>query len=223
MLTSLALLIVVEGWGSPVATARFDPLGPPDDAAYEYLPRAAGGRRHRTAHVDGRTEADGIYQYMTLVQRHRIVNGRSGYLSPLYVWLAGGNSPLKDVSQVPEALAMLRAIGVRYVVLHGTHESDDVTTAWRATLEDPAQAVAVRTFAGTTVATIAPADIQSAPPGLRRVPAAAIHATASHSPDRLPLLFDGDLDTRWLTGHAQDGREWIELTFANPKTFGSSG
>src|SRR5471030_3496461 len=31
--------------------------------------------------------------------------------------------------------------------------------------------------------------------------------------DRLPLAFDGDADTRWLTGRPQNGDEWIRLTF----------
>ena len=49
------------------------------------------------------------------------------------------------------------------------------------------------------------------PSASRPIPSSAIHARASHSPDRLPLLFDGDRDTRWLTGERQTGDEWIEL------------
>ena len=41
----------------------------------------------------------------------------------------------------------------------------------------------------------------------------AIHAEASHSPDRLPFLFDGDGDSRWLSGPPQSGDEWISLRF----------
>ena len=43
------------------------------------------------------------------------------------------------------------------------------------------------------------------------------HATASDAGDRLPLAFDGDGDTRWLTGHQQNGDEWIALRFDRPR------
>jgi hypothetical protein len=49
------------------------------------------------------------------------------------------------------------------------------------------------------------------------VPSSAVRAHASHSPDRLPLLFDGDRDTRWLSAEPQSGREWIELDFDAPR------
>jgi hypothetical protein len=34
---------------------------------------------------------------------------------------------------------------------------------------------------------------------------------ASGHEDRLPLMFDGDIDTRWISGDPQDGGEWIEI------------
>ena len=36
---------------------------------------------------------------------------------------------------------------------------------------------------------------------------------ASGHEERLPLLFDGDIDTRWISGDPQDGGEWIEIRF----------
>ena len=53
--------------------------------------------------------------------------------------------------------------------------------------------------------------------GWRRVPPSAIQARASHSQDRLPLLFDGDRDTRWLSAARQTGAEWIELELDAPR------
>jgi hypothetical protein len=34
---------------------------------------------------------------------------------------------------------------------------------------------------------------------------------ASHQEQRLPLVFDGNLDTRWMTEERQAGTEWIEI------------
>jgi hypothetical protein len=43
---------------------------------------------------------------------------------------------------------------------------------------------------------------------------------SSHSPDRLPLLFDGNRDSRWLSAGRQTGREWIEIEFDGPRDVG---
>jgi hypothetical protein len=43
------------------------------------------------------------------------------------------------------------------------------------------------------------------------IPLASIRAQASHSANRLRLLFDGDRDSRWLTGAPQSGHEWVRL------------
>ena len=46
-----------------------------------------------------------------------------------------------------------------------------------------------------------------------RLRASDFHADASDAADRLPLAFDGDGDTRWLTGRPQNGDEWIRIAF----------
>jgi hypothetical protein len=43
---------------------------------------------------------------------------------------------------------------------------------------------------------------------------------SSHSPDRLPLLFDGNRDSRWLSASRQTGREWIEIELDGPRDVG---
>ena len=39
---------------------------------------------------------------------------------------------------------------------------------------------------------------------------------ASHQAPRLPLIFDGNLDTRWMTGERQNGSEWVEVRLPQP-------
>ena len=49
---------------------------------------------------------------------------------------------------------------------------------------------------------------------VKEIPRDGFVATASVSPDRLPLAFDRNIETRWLTGARQAGGEFIQLVFA---------
>jgi hypothetical protein len=85
------------------------------------------------------------------------------------------------------------------------------------TLEsDPSQMAAEHRFGDTIVFTLTP-DGEPAAEASQPVPPQAVRARASHSPERLPLLFDGDRDTRWLSAEPQSGREWIELELDAPR------
>jgi hypothetical protein len=55
---------------------------------------------------------------------------------------------------------------------------------------------------------------------LRRIPQQSFRATASHAQDRLPLAFDGDADTRWISGSRQTGDEWIQIDFDRARDVG---
>ena len=39
----------------------------------------------------------------------------------------------------------------------------------------------------------------------------------SNAPERLPLAFDGDPDTRWMSEGRQTGDEWIRIEFDSPR------
>jgi hypothetical protein len=83
---------------------------------------------------------------------------------------------------------------------------------------DPTRTASERRFTREIIFSLNPPEtVPAEPPDLHRVPTAAIHARASHSPDRVPFLFDDDMDSRWLTGVNQSGREWIELEFDRPR------
>ena len=223
----LALVLIAEGWSAPILTARFDPLGNPDDRqAYAFLrERGSEGAvlELPLSHVGDEREIR--YQYLTLEHGHRTVNGSSGYTPALTQWLySEDQSALADVNNPAAAVAFMRAIGVRYVVFHrGAFERPALETALLGTLEDSPQQVAeVHPFGRITVFTLtrsdlrpvdlaAPAQGPNGPAVWRIIPPSAFTATASHAADRLPLLFDGDRDTRWLSGRHQSGDEWIEL------------
>jgi hypothetical protein len=48
---------------------------------------------------------------------------------------------------------------------------------------------------------------------VREISRTAFVAASSVSSERLPLAFDGNLETRWLTAGRQEGGEWLDLSF----------
>ena len=66
------------------------------------------------------------------------MNGYSGYGTPLQEFLGGAASPLNDLDRIEDALELLRAIGVRYVLVHPRDFADPAVGA------DTAAAIAAR-------------------------------------------------------------------------------
>jgi hypothetical protein len=217
----LALGIVADGWAAPIPTARFDPLSNTDDRdAYAFL-KASGPSgaliELPMGHADDPRELR--YQYLTLWHGHRIVNGSSSYTPALTQLLESeSHSPFADAGRLGDAVGLLRGVGVRYAVVHGdAFMNPAIEAALVRSLEsDRRQVAAQHRFGDTIVFTLAP-DEELAADASRPVPSSAVRARASHSPDRLPLLFDGDRDTRWLSAEPQSGREWIELELDAPR------
>jgi hypothetical protein len=211
-----AAAIVAEGWAAPISAPPFDRRGPPADRdAYTFLASLPSGAAIELPTGTDDIEREFAYQYMTIVHGHRIVNGHSGYLSPLAVWLRGGHSPFREADHQRDAIAMLRGIGVKYIVLHRDAFTDRslADAMLEAIANDPLQIVAHRTFGATTVAVLTPlaepqVTVRTAP-----VPAESIRASASAGSDRLAMAFDGDRDSRWLTGGHQSGSEWLQVDF----------
>jgi hypothetical protein len=162
------------------------------------------------------------YHAATLLHAHPIVNGGySGYRSPLQEFLSGPPTPLADATYVGPMLGALRSLGVRYVLLH-RNLYDNQRAA--AVIEDAIQAATDqidqhREFGPVQAWTLKAfaSRVPAAPGAIRQVPAAAFTALASASSERLPLAFDGNPQTRWLSGARQAGNEWIELRFDRPR------
>jgi hypothetical protein len=128
------------------------------------------------------------------------------------------HSPLADSGHLGDAVGLVRGIGVRYVVVHRDAFTNPAMAATliRTLESDPRRVAAEHRFGDTIVFTLT-ADGEAAADASRLVPRPAVQARASHSPERLPLLFDGDRDTRWLSAEPQSGREWIELELDAPR------
>jgi hypothetical protein len=196
----------------PIASFAANPIGP-EREAYGYLATLpAGGVLELPTSVED-FNAEFLYQFRSLAHRHPVVNGHSGYVTPLLQWLGGGHSPFREVERQRDAITAVRGIGVRYLVVHRTAYPDrSVADALEDVIaNDGSQVIAQRRFDDITVAVLLPLD---APIPAATVPiaATAVQARASHSADRLPQLFDGDADSRWISSHPQAGDEWIELT-----------
>ena len=218
VVASLMAIVVGEGWarfGAP----PFDYRGVPRDReAYAYLKGLPKGGA-----IELPTQAEQLlrefdYQYMTLVHGHPVVNGHSGYVTPLALWLRGGHSPLRESGRQHDAVTMLRSIGVKYVVVHRqAYEDRSLLDELLNALTDPTHVIARSDFDDVTVAVLVPWPQSDPPQRLRQVASTSIKARVSTLPDRIPFLFDGDRDSRWLTGTAQAGDEWVALDFDRPR------
>ena len=218
---ALGLAIVAEGWAAPLTMAPFDPDGRPGDrSAYRWLAQQPPGAAIELPILEWSIAPTLTYQYATLSHGHPIVNGYSGYGSPLQEFLGGPGSPLNDLDRIGDALDLLRAIGVRYVLVHPRDYADAIVGADTAAAIRAQSAVAAEAFRSDQVVAFRLRQAEtreggnaSAAPGGTRLGPADFHAEASDHADRLPLLFDRDGDTRWLTGRPQRGDEWIALRF----------
>jgi hypothetical protein len=225
----MAVGIFVEGWAAPIALAPFDAHGRPGDrAAYRWLAQRQPGAVLELPIHDWAIAPTLTYQYATLSHGHPIVNGYSGYGSALQTFLGGAGSPLADRDQLDEALTMLRAIGVRYVLVHPRDYADPddgvaTAAAIRAMPRHVAEELRTDDVIGFRLADGAAAPPPPAHEIIRRLDTSEFRAAASDVAERLPLALDGDADTRWLTGRPQAGDEWIRLELDRPRNVARVG
>jgi hypothetical protein len=215
----LVVLVVCEGWAAPVPIASFasNPIGA-EGEAYNYLASLPAGAALELPTSVEDIYPEFLYQFRTLTHRHRVVNGHSGYVTPLVQWLGGGHSPFRELDRQKDAITAMRGIGVRYLVVHAASYPDRaVADALQGAIEsDTNQVIAHRRFGDITVAALAPLQSPNSVETVA-IPATAIQAKASHSGDRVSQLFDGDADSRWISSHPQTGDEWVELSFDRPR------
>jgi hypothetical protein len=153
------------------------------------------------------------YQLASLRHGHALVNGSSGFVTPLVTLLQSHSSPFTTLDTVDDALRALRAIGTRYIVFH-RHEylpevldhADEVQAAMRA---DSAQVESEREFGSTVVLTLRPAPLATPPVPVELVARAHYDVSASHDSEAVARLTDDDLGTRWRA--PQDGAPWIKV------------
>jgi len=160
-----------------------------------------------------------LFQLYALEHRHPIINGYSGWSTSLQEMLGARTSPLHEPGHMPEVVRGLRRAGVRYILLHqATFVEADMARQIVAELQAANDQIAeAHEWPGTWVWRLK--DIEPRPPvpaDLTLLDPKGFEVRASHLPSRLPLMFDGNLDTRWMTGERQAGIEWVEVRLARP-------
>ena len=216
--------ILLEGCAAPLTLSPYRPGGSPvERSAYRWLREQPPGAMLELpiAPPDQRHFALD-YHAATLLHAHPIVNGGySGYRSPLQEFLSGPPTPLADATYVGPMLGALRSLGVRYVLLHrNLYDNERAAAQMEDAIHAASEHVDQRREFGPVQAWTLKAhasQVPAAPAASSPVPSAAFTATSSASSGRLPLAFDGDPQTRWLSGARQAGNEWIELRFDRPR------
>jgi F5/8 type C domain len=212
----LGVAAVAEGYMGPLPLERFpsaDMAG--DRAAYEWLATQPPGPMIELPL--GEPDPAVRYQFRTLIHGNRIVNGYSGYGSALQDFLRG---PPSTEGAGADQLAIFRALGLRYVVIHGRLYPDPaiarvIVDEMRAQTEHVAR---VTTRGPVTIAELRPGASGGLPkPAGTEVPRASLRLSASHNAAALPRAVDGNDATRWLSGTQQDGSEWIQVAFDRPR------
>ncbi|MCA1586939.1 MAG: hypothetical protein LC791_19935 [Acidobacteria bacterium] len=115
-------VIGLEAWPAALAVEPLSPEGRPvDRELYAWLARqpAAGllelPASPTTAQIPG---VELFHQFATLQHPHRLVNGYSGFNPPLANLFEDHASPFIDLARLPEGLALLHSMAVRFVVIH---------------------------------------------------------------------------------------------------------
>jgi hypothetical protein len=213
---AIAAAIVLEGQHGvvltevPAANVRsWDRVG------YEWLRMQPGGAALELpiAQQDDFHPYTLTYQLETLRHRHPIVNGYSGWRSMLQELLGGTTSPLREPASIGSTLEGLHAIGVRYVLLHEElfPSASDVASLVEAIRARRAHIAEEQKFGRTWIWRLQGSAPPSGSGNLKRVDPRTLTIDASQQQGRLPLLVDGDRDTRWVSGDPQSGGEWLEV------------
>ncbi|MGE0703889.1 MAG: discoidin domain-containing protein [Vicinamibacterales bacterium] len=220
----LSLAIFAEGLRATPVRVLSERQEPLDQPAYEWMATRPHGGLLELPLVGREPQHSLFFQYRTLQHGKPIVNGFSGYLSPLFEWLRGPGTPIYDGTQTRDFFRGLRQIGVRYVAVHPKlfddwDDGQEVLTLFGSQQDQIEDHFATETTVVFQLRPLAPTarwrDDQ-----LRQIPASALTLSASHATDRVPMMSDGDPETRWLTGVRQTGGEWIEVRLDEARRLG---
>lgn len=160
-----------------------------------------------------------LFQLRALEHRHPIVNGYSGWSTQLQEMLGARRSPLHEPGHVAEVMRGLRRAGVRYVLLHeATFVEPEIARQIVAEMQAAGDQIAeAHEWPGTWAWRLKDIDPRPPPPAdVTLLDPKVFDVRASHAPSRLPLIFDGNVDTRWMTSERQAGNEWVEVRLPRP-------
>ena len=128
VLMTATLFVLVEAWPVGFTIEPFGASGRPgDQPLYTWLRQQAASSMVElpsSRHMAVGPNRALIYQYETLNHPHALVNGSSGFHSPLADLIEGDTSPFRDPTLIADAVLMLQTIAVRYVAVHTADYED---------------------------------------------------------------------------------------------------
>ena len=159
-----------------------------------------------------------VYQLETLEHPHALVNGSTGFNSPLADLIEGTGSPFSDPAEVADGVKMLRTLGVRYVAVHTADYLDPEHAAAIVDALREAPGLVVHHTFGTnhlfeldTRGGVPPKPFPVYP----RIAIAPHQLVVSHGRDRMHHAFDSRLDSGWSTGH-RSSAAWMRIQLEGP-------
>jgi len=167
--------------------------------------------------LDGWGEAThtSTYQHRTLVHGHPAVGGISRYQPPLPGMLAHPDSPLTVPERIPEAISFLRALGVRYVVVHERWYAERTLGAAIRDAFIRAPGSSAVDFVDASIIDLGEESPVARAEPSREVAASGMQVSATSGDVR--RMLDGDLGTFWMTREPQKPTDRIDIALPGPE------
>ncbi len=212
--------VVADGWAVPIPTVEYEPRGRLEDRAIVEWLRAMppGVVLHLPLMTAQFQELH--YQYATLFHGHPMINGFTGWASPLQELLRHPRSPIYDYDRYPATVSMLRSLGVRYVFVHpGDYNITQLANGELKEMIDgfrrSQQLAGERRLLDVYAFELTPFQRTETTDALTPIPAGQFQVDVSQQKGRVEFLIDGDNDSRWIGN--QDGAGVITAQFAAPR------
>jgi hypothetical protein len=221
---TIALLVagvIADGWAVPIPVVAYNARGRLEDHAIADWLRGKPPGAVLHLPVNAAQFQEVHYQYATLFHGDPIVNGFTGWPSPLLQMLRQPRSPLFDYDRYAATVTMLRSLGVRYVFVHPDDYNmiqlaDGELTKSVEGLRGSGQLLAEHRLLGVYAFELTPFPERAvAPDSMTRIPADEFRVEVSQQGDRAAFLVDGDKDSRWIGRH--DGSGMITARFSQPR------
>ena len=212
--------VVADGWAVPIPTVPYEPRGRLEDRAIVEWLRAMppGVVLHLPLMTAQFQELH--YQYASLFHGHPMINGFTGWASPLQELLRHPRSPIYDYERYPATVAMMRSLGVRYVFVHPgdynvAQEANGELRETIAGFRRSGQVAREKRLREVYAFELAPFPPPESPTALRPIPSGQFRVDVSQQKGRAEFLVDGDNDSRWIGN--QDGGSVITAQFSEPR------
>jgi len=216
--------VLAEGWIVPMRVVAYNPRGRAEDRdVTQWLSaQPPGGVLDLPMVTDNFEELN--YQYNTLFHQHPLVNGMSGYNSGLQRLFRNAAGPLYDWDRPAAVVRMLRAVGIRYVVIHHgdyspRQQRDREEERSLTLLRSSGQVTAEDQLYSARVFALQAWDEPIAAPVGSPIDSGQFAIRVNQNEERAQAMVDGDRDTRWFA--EQDGETAIEITFPQPTNVSS--